>query len=113
MLTLSSPRAGGTYPNGHHDHSQPAAFFIIGVLHLGLLRILEDRTRSRKKARDWERKSWNTIISLAIKSIFIENMALAFFLGMCYLSWLALRSVATAIGLGAAVIFVLTYYGTR
>jgi Na+-transporting NADH:ubiquinone oxidoreductase subunit E len=45
-------------------------------------------------------------LSLGIKSIFIENMALAFFLGMC--SFLAVsKKVKTAIGLGAAVIFVL------
>lgn len=44
-------------------------------------------------------------LNLAIKSIFIENMALAFFLGMC--SFLACsRKVDTAIGLGVAVIFV-------
>lgn len=44
-------------------------------------------------------------LSLAIKSIFIENMALAFFLGMC--SFLAVsKKVETALGLGAAVIFV-------
>lgn len=46
-------------------------------------------------------------LDLAVKSIFIENMALAFFLGMC--SFLAVsRKVETAIGLGAAVIFVET-----
>lgn len=46
-------------------------------------------------------------ISLAVKSIFIENMALAFFLGMC--SFLACsKKVNTAIGLGSAVIFVQT-----
>jgi Na+-transporting NADH:ubiquinone oxidoreductase subunit E len=45
-------------------------------------------------------------LSLAAKSIFVENMALAFFLGMC--SFLAVsKKVTTAIGLGAAVIFVL------
>ena len=45
------------------------------------------------------------LLNLAIKSIFIENMALAFFLGMC--SFLACsRKVDTAIGLGVAVIFV-------
>lgn len=44
-------------------------------------------------------------VNLAIKSIFIENMALAFFLGMC--SFIAIsRQVKTAVGLGAAVIFV-------
>jgi Na+-transporting NADH:ubiquinone oxidoreductase subunit E len=45
--------------------------------------------------------------SLAVKSIFIENILLAYFLGMC--SFLACsKKVETAIGLGFAVIFVLT-----
>lgn len=45
-------------------------------------------------------------LSLATKSIFIENMALAFFLGMC--SFLAVsKKVETANGLGIAVVFVL------
>jgi Na+-transporting NADH:ubiquinone oxidoreductase subunit E len=46
-------------------------------------------------------------LSLAVKAIFVENMALAFFLGMC--SFIAVsRKVDTAIGLGVAVIFVLS-----
>lgn len=46
-------------------------------------------------------------LSLLTKAVFVENMALAFFLGMC--SFLAVsQRVKTAIGLGAAVIFVLT-----
>jgi len=45
-------------------------------------------------------------LSLATKAIFVENMALAYFLGMC--SFLAVsKKVETAIGLGFAVIFVL------
>ncbi|NIA13382.1 MAG: NADH:ubiquinone reductase (Na(+)-transporting) subunit E [Nitrospiraceae bacterium] len=45
-------------------------------------------------------------LNLAIKSICVENMALAFFLGMC--SFMACsKKVETAIGLGFAVIFVL------
>lgn len=45
-------------------------------------------------------------LSLLVKSIFVENMALAFFLGMC--SFLAVsKRVSTAIGLGLAVVFVL------
>jgi Na+-transporting NADH:ubiquinone oxidoreductase subunit E len=45
-------------------------------------------------------------LSLATKAVFVENIALAFFLGMC--SFLAVsKKVTTAIGLGAAVIFVL------
>jgi Na+-transporting NADH:ubiquinone oxidoreductase subunit E len=46
-------------------------------------------------------------LSLFIRSIFIENMALAFFLGMC--TFLAVsKKVQAAIGLGIAVIVVLT-----
>jgi len=46
------------------------------------------------------------LISLGVKSIFVENIALAFFLGMC--SFLAVsRKVSTSVGLGVAVIFVL------
>ncbi len=46
-------------------------------------------------------------LSLGIKAIFVENMALAFFLGMC--SFLACsKKVETALGLGMAVVFVLT-----
>ena len=46
------------------------------------------------------------LINLGIKSIFIENMIFAYFLGMC--SFLAVsKKVSTALGLGAAVIFVL------
>ena len=45
------------------------------------------------------------IINIFIKSAFIENMALSYFLGMC--SFLAVsKSVKTALGLGIAVIFV-------
>jgi Na+-transporting NADH:ubiquinone oxidoreductase subunit E len=45
------------------------------------------------------------LLSLAIKAIFVENMALAFFLGMC--SFLAVsKKVETALGLGFAVVFV-------
>ncbi len=45
-------------------------------------------------------------LSLATRAIFVENMALAFFLGMC--SFLAVsRRVETALGLGAAVVVVL------
>ncbi|MBP7275939.1 MAG: NADH:ubiquinone reductase (Na(+)-transporting) subunit E [Kiritimatiellae bacterium] len=45
------------------------------------------------------------LLSLAVKSIFIENILLASFLGMC--SFLAIsKRIDTAIGLGIAVIFV-------
>lgn len=48
---------------------------------------------------------WEHYLALGIKAIFIENMALAFFLGMC--SFMACsKKVETAIGLGIAVVFV-------
>ncbi|MFQ6372146.1 NADH:ubiquinone reductase (Na(+)-transporting) subunit E [Shewanella sp. YIC-542] len=46
-------------------------------------------------------------LSLLIRSIFIENMALSFFLGMC--TFLAVsKKVKTAMGLGIAVVVVMT-----
>lgn len=46
------------------------------------------------------------LINIGIRSIFIENMIFAYFLGMC--SFLAVsKKVSTAMGLGMAVIFVL------
>ena len=45
-------------------------------------------------------------ISLFIKAVFVENMALAFFLGMC--TFLAIsKKIQTSFGLGVAVIVVL------
>ena len=45
-------------------------------------------------------------INIFIKAIFVENMALAFFLGMCTFMACS-KKVETAVGLGFAVIFVL------
>ena len=46
-------------------------------------------------------------LSLITKAVFVENILLAYFLGMC--SFLAIsKKVDTSIGLGFAVIFVLT-----
>ena len=46
-------------------------------------------------------------ISLFVKSVFVENLALAFFLGMC--TFLAVsKNVKTAVGLGIAVIVIQT-----
>ena len=46
-------------------------------------------------------------VNLFVKSAFIENMALSYFLGMC--TFLALsKNVSTALGLGVAVVFVQT-----
>ncbi|MEE4637762.1 MAG: NADH:ubiquinone reductase (Na(+)-transporting) subunit E [Wenzhouxiangella sp.] len=46
-------------------------------------------------------------LSLFLRAVFVENMALAFFLGMC--TFLAIsKKVETAMGLGVAVVVVLT-----
>lgn len=46
------------------------------------------------------------LVSIGIRSIFIDNMIFAYFLGMC--SYLAVsKNVKTAFGLGMAVVFVL------
>lgn len=46
-------------------------------------------------------------LSLFVKSIFVDNMIFAYYLGMC--SYLAIsKNVKTSLGLGVAVVFVLT-----
>lgn len=46
------------------------------------------------------------LVNIFVKGIFVENMIFAYFLGMC--SYLAVsKKVSTAVGLGAAVVFVL------
>ena len=47
------------------------------------------------------------LINIALNSIFVGNILLAYFLGMC--SFLAIsKNMQTATGLGIAVVFVLT-----
>ena len=49
----------------------------------------------------------NELINIFLKAVFIENLALAFFLGMC--TFLAIsKNVKTAMGLGVAVIVIQT-----
>lgn len=46
-------------------------------------------------------------LSLFVRSIFVDNMVFAYYLGMC--SYLAIsKSVKTSLGLGIAVVFILT-----
>lgn len=86
----------------------PSAFFLIGLIIWGL--------RTWKKGQV-ESTVYNGsaclqggllmehYISLFVKAVFVENMALAFFLGMC--TFIAIsKKVETAIGLGIAVIVV-------
>ena len=45
------------------------------------------------------------LVSLAVKAIFVENLALSFFLGMC--TFIAVsKKIETAIGLGLSVMVV-------
>ena len=45
------------------------------------------------------------LLSLAVKAIFVENLALSFFLGMC--TFIAVsKKISTAIGLGVSVMVV-------
>ena len=47
-------------------------------------------------------------LSLFVKAVFVENMALAFFLGMC--TFIAVsKKVQTALGLGIAVFCMITH----
>jgi Na+-transporting NADH:ubiquinone oxidoreductase subunit E len=47
------------------------------------------------------------LLNIFVKSIFVDNMIFAYFLGMC--SYLAVsKTVKTSVGLGVAVVFVLT-----
>ncbi len=47
------------------------------------------------------------LLSIFLKSVFVENLALAFFLGMC--TFLAVsKTVKTAVGLGIAVVVIMT-----
>ena len=49
----------------------------------------------------------DALINLFLKAVFVENMALAFFLGMC--TFLAVsKKISTALGLGIAVVVVQT-----
>lgn len=49
----------------------------------------------------------DNLLSIFVKSIFVDNMIFAYFLGMC--SYLAVsKTVKTSAGLGVAVVFVLT-----
>ena len=49
----------------------------------------------------------NALLELLLRSVFLDNLALSFFLGMC--TFLAVsKRVDTAFGVGLAVMFVLT-----
>ena len=99
ITVLETVQNGGWYqPNGLFLLA-PSAFFIIGLLIWAL--------RSWKPEQ--QEKEYSVMahyISLFVRAVFVENMALAFFLGMC--TFLAVsKKVSTAFGLGVAVTVVL------
>jgi Na(+)-translocating NADH:ubiquinone oxidoreductase E subunit/Na(+)-translocating NADH:ubiquinone oxidoreductase D subunit len=109
---IALAKDGGWYvPNGLLL-LPPSAFFLIGLL-IWALRTWR-RSRSRSPPSGWRRRSWKRkptemehYLSLFVRAVFIENMALAFFLGMC--TFIAIsKKVETAIGLGIAVVVVQT-----
>ena len=56
--------------------------------------------------QDGAQDAGNSYLGILLRSIFVENILLAFFLGMC--SYLAVsKRVDSSLGLGVAVIFVL------
>ena len=77
----------------------PMALIVVGII------IWVQRSRNRIINLKEQHKNMEHL-ELFFKSIFIDNMVFATFLGMC--SYLAVsKKVSTAVGLGAAVIFVL------
>ena len=96
---LDTVQNGGWYlPNGLFLLA-PSAFFIIGLL-IWLIRTLKPEQQEK------EYPTMAHYLSLFVRAVFVENMALAFFLGMC--TFLAVsKKVSTAFGLGVAVTVVL------
>ena len=80
----------------------PMALIFVGLI------IWFQRSRDKSLIRKTiEKNAMENLLNIFIKSIFVDNMIFAFFLGMC--SFLAVsKSVKTAMGLGVAVIFVLS-----
>ena len=65
-------------------------------------------SKIKKHKFNWRKLvMWEQYANLFVKSIFIENMVFAYFLGMC--SYLAIsKTLKNGVGMGFAVIFVLT-----
>ncbi len=89
----------------------PSAFFLIGLM-IWAVRTwkpvqVEKADFAISHAAHGEGTLMEGLISLAVKSIFIENLALSFFLGMC--TFIAVsKKISTAVGLGIAVMIVQT-----
>ena len=84
----------------------PSAFFIIGLMIWGIRSWKKSSSRRARICYTQNREYlMEVILNLLVKSIFVENLALAFFLGMC--TFLAVsKKIQTAFGLGAAVVVV-------
>ena len=87
---------GGWYVRNGLMLLAPSALFIVALARLAA---------AHAEARAAGKKTMEHYANLLVRSVFMENMALAFFLGMC--SFLACsKKVETALGLGVAVVFV-------
>ena len=108
---LPAVNDGGWYlPNGMML-LPPSAFFLIGLFIWGIRAWKKEQVEKPafKMAASLQQGGllMEHYISLFVRAVFIENMALAFFLGMC--TFIAIsKKVETAIGLGIAVIVVQT-----
>ena len=97
---------GGWYvPNGMLL-LPPSAFFIIGLIIWAFRSWKPEQVEEREyKIQTVGGPLMEELISLAVKAIFVENLALSFFLGMC--TFIAVsKKIATAIGLGISVMIV-------
>lgn len=112
ISVLPTVNDGGWYqPNGLLL-LPPSAFFLIGLIIWALRTWKKDQVEAPTyKILPAGIQQGGLLmehyISLFVKAVFVENMALAFFLGMC--TFIAIsKKVETAIGLGIAVIVVQT-----
>ena len=84
----------------------PQLFFIIGFFIWGVRTWKKSQVEAREyKIQTLRGTLMEGLISLAVKAIFVENLALSFFLGMC--TFIAVsKKISTAIGLGVSVMIV-------
>ncbi len=87
----------------------PSAFFIIG----GIIWLIRRRRPQQVEKPEFSLRvkgrgsSMNALFELLLRSVFLDNLALSFFLGMC--TFLAVsKRVDTAFGVGLAMMFVQT-----
>ena len=115
LVRRANPAAGDRrrlVPRQRHDAVAAERVFHHRAVDLGDSRATTGAGRETRFPYPRRDQSAGTVtmeamLSLLIRAIFVENMALAFFLGMC--TFIAVsKKIETAIGLGVAVIVVIT-----